>query len=296
MFKRIFLAVALVGAFGLAQATPGNNGGGNGGCGNGQQTNGCGGDMATGGAGGQGGSGVGIGVGIGQGGSVAGSGNSHNANTNRNTNANANLNNNRNSNKNSNRNSNLNAQAQLQGQQQGQSQRSSNRNDNRSSAANTNSNANSGNNSAQSVTVQGDHYEAPRIPVATAYAAPLVAGTNTCMGSTTAGGQGMTFGISIGSTWEDDGCTRRSNAATLFSLGQTPAAVALMCQDKAVAKAMEAAGTPCPGTAPKVAYQPSATLQPAQTQAVQTPQPIVNPVPPSVERYIVTSAGVVRVN
>lgn len=54
-----------------AWATPGNNGEGQGGCGNGQQTNGCagqvGGTGGQGGAGGAGGNGTGVGVGIGLG-------------------------------------------------------------------------------------------------------------------------------------------------------------------------------------------------------------------------------------
>lgn len=242
--------------------------------------------------GGHGGTGIGVGVGIGQGGaggqggSVVGSGNSSNIN--------ANINANRNANTNRNTNKQGQEQGQLQGQQQAAiaTQGQSSRNDNRSSAHND------GNNSSQSVTVQGDNYEAPRIPVATAYAPALVAGTNTCMGSSSVGGQGITFGLSLGTTWEDDGCTRRSNAATLFSLGQTSGAIALMCQDKDIAQAMETAGTPCPGTQ-KVATA-AAPVAP-QAQALPAPQVasaqlIVTPVPPRVERYTVTAAGLQRIN
>lgn len=285
--KRVLLCIALAGVFGVAQA--GNSNGCQGNCPGGDTVNNI---TNAGGAGGTGYGGTGVGIGIGQGGaggqggqggaggqggigiggSVLGSGNS--ANTNRNDNRNTNL------------------QGQLQGQQQGQaqgqaqgqqqnatakqgqSQSSRNRNDNRSSASNSNSNANSGNNSAQAVTVQGDHYEAARIPVATAYAAPLVAGTGTCMGSTTVGGQGMTIGISVGSTWEDHGCTMRSNAATLYSLGQQKAAVALLCQDKSIAQAMKAAGTTCPGSeskaAPAVAMAPEHKATPAEAAAGYT--------------------------
>lgn len=285
--KRILLCIALASVFGVAQASNSNgcqgncsgdtasnvtNQGGAGGSGFGIGTG-----IGTGGAGGQGGQGGAGGTGIGMGGSVLGSGNSTNANTN------------------TNHNTNLNAQGQQQGQKQGQAQGQlqgqaqqannhqtqnatavqgqSSRNDNRSSARNTNSNANSGNNSAQSVTVQGDHYEAARIPVATAYAAPLVAGTGTCMGSTTVGGQGMTIGISVGSTWEDHGCTMRSNAATLYSLGQQQAAVALLCQDKSISQAMATAGTPCPGAqkaAPAVALASTRKVTPAESAAGYT--------------------------
>lgn len=249
----------------------------------------------------QGGTGLGVGVGVGvgigqggqggaggQGGSVVGSGNSSNINANINANRNANTN--RNTNKQGQQ------QGQLQGQQQAAiaTQGQSSRNDNRSNAHNE------GNNSNQSVTVQGDNYEAPRIPVATAYAPALVAGTNTCMGSSSVGGQGITFGLSLGTTWEDDGCTRRSNAATLFSLGQTSGAVALMCQDKDIAQAMETAGTPCPGTDRNVAVAPQAVApqpQVAPTQSAQVAAIVPHIVqPPKVERFVITANGVVPVN
>lgn len=144
---------------------------------------------------------------------------------------------NANVNKNDVKSTNVNANANIQGQQQGQSQ--SSRNDNRSSASNE------GNNSSQTVNVGGDTYEATKIPVATAFAPSLIAGTNTCMGSSSVGGQGITFGFSVGTTWEDKGCTRRSNAQTLNSLGLAKAAVALMCQDSDVALAMKQSNMEC---------------------------------------------------
>jgi hypothetical protein len=276
---------ALALAAGMSHATqPGNNGGGNGGCGVGQTTNGCGGgstpasntNTAHGGAGGNGvGVGVGVGIGIGQGGnanatggqggaggkggdggSVIGSGNS------------SNLNNNANSNKQGQ------AQGQKQGQQQGQAQSSknSNRNDNKSSAtggnssaSNSNSNANSGNNSDQSVTVQGDSYEASRIPVATAYSTPLAASNGTCMGSSSAGFQGMAVGISVGTTWNDTSCDMRYDAEALRQAGMNQAAVARLCQKAEIAQAMKSAGTPCPGSS-----SPAATV--ATAESVTTKQ------------------------
>lgn len=237
--KKIILAVALTGVFGLAQASPGNNGGGNGGCGNGQQTNGCGGGAAIGAAGG---TGVGVGIGIGQGGvgiggSLIGSGNS--ANDNRNSN----------SNRNDNTNTNANLQGQGQSQnasaKQGQSQSSSN--DNRSNASNTNSNANSGNNSNQTVTVQGDSYEAARIPVSTAYA-PNIMPTAVCMGSSSGGVQGASFGVSIGSSWTDDNCMLLEQVRTVASvIGDRETAQEMMCDVPAYAAARSRTGKPCAG-------------------------------------------------
>lgn len=94
-----------------------------------------------------------------------------------------------------------------------------------------------------SVSVEGDRHI--RQPVSTAYAAPLTSGLDTCMGSTTAGGQGVAFGLSFGTTWTDKNCVRLKNARELSAMGYQKAAVELLCQDKSVAKAMKAAGHEC---------------------------------------------------
>jgi hypothetical protein len=111
-------------------------------------------------------------------------------------------------------------------------------------ATSTNSNQSAGGSS--NVTVTGDTYEAPRMPVATAYAAPITATNGTCMGSSSGGAQAPGFGVSIASTWKDDGCERRYNSIRLQELGNRKAATYLMCQDASVRVAMEDAGTPCP--------------------------------------------------
>jgi hypothetical protein len=233
---------------GLALATqPGNNGGGNGGCGVGQQTNGCGAQGGAGGAGGAGGSGLGVGVGVGianaaaaanaaavsgstSGAAVVGSGNSNVRNTNNNANV------------------------------QGQSQSSRNNNRNTAeggrggnAAATGGAGGNSGGNTltggAVAVSVEGDKGDmvyAPaqeRAPVATAYAAPLVSSNGTCMGSSSGGVQTGAVGITVGTTWKDDDCDRRYDAASLVSLGTEEdrnAARALMQQKESVQKAYAA--------------------------------------------------------
>lgn len=298
--KRFALLAALALAAGTAYADkPGNNGGGNGGCGVGQSTNGCGGGTATGGAGGNGygGVGVGVGVGIGQGGaggaggqggrggeggSVWGSGNSSNVNSNK--------------------------QGQMQGQQQGQAQSSknSNRNDNRSSATGGNA-SNSGNNSSQAVTVQGDNYEANRIPVATAYA-PNIAPTAVCMGTSSAGAQGVTFGISVGTSWTDDNCMLLEQVRTVASvIGDKEIAAEMMCDVKSYAAARARAGKPCGSSTVAAVQAPQQTAAVAPQSMGDTHQPkyapvpaqtpvVVSPVPPRVERFRVTTAGLVPAN
>lgn len=74
------------------------------------------------------------------------------------------------------------------------------------------------------------------------------AGIETCLGSSAGGISLMGGGITFGSTKVDDGCTIRLLARQLFAFGFQNAAVALMCQDKRVAVAMNAANSACPQT------------------------------------------------
>ena len=229
------LTFALAAMFsGLALATPGNNGGGNGGCGVGQQTNGCGGNGSAGGA-------------------VTGSGNSTNANTN------------------------------LQGQAQGQAIVGSGNSTNRvnTAAAANQSQTNAGNSltgGAVSVSVEGakgDVYIAPaqeRAPVSTAYAAPLTAANGTCMGSSSAGGQGAALGLSFGTTWTDTNCDIRYDAEALRAAGLIDAARARLCQKPEIKDAMAAAGTPCQDTAAQRRTAASVTTRDGEGFAAAQPQ------------------------
>lgn len=86
-----------------------------------------------------------------------------------------------------------------------------------------------------------------RNPARTAYAAPLIASQDTCMGSRVSGGQAMGLGLSVATTWIDTNCRRLKNARELAALGFPEAAMQLLCMDDEVYAAMERAGTPCPG-------------------------------------------------
>jgi len=77
----------------------------------------------------------------------------------------------------------------------------------------------------------------------TAYAPALTSGSDTCMGSSSVGGQGVGFGFSFGSTWTDKNCIMLKNARLLYGMGQDKVAYALMCQDKSVREAAKAAKT-----------------------------------------------------
>ena len=84
---------------------------------------------------------------------------------------------------------------------------------------------------------------APDIPVATAYAAPIVATVDTCMGASSFGAQGLSFGMSVAATWQDETCRRIKNARQLATMGYRGAAAALLCGDDEVRAAMEIAGS-----------------------------------------------------
>jgi hypothetical protein len=122
----------------------------------------------------------------------------------------------------------ISASSQKQGQGQGQSQ--------------------SADNKGNKLNVEQNYAAQKRAPVSTAFSAPLVAAEDTCMGSSSAGGQAVGFGLSVGSTWKDGDCVRRKDARELHNMGQKGAALALLCQSSDVAAAMKTAGTPCPGT------------------------------------------------
>lgn len=159
-------------------------------------------------------------------------------------------------------------------QNQNQNQNQSNANDNSSS-----------NNSSQEVNVNNN---SRRNPVSTAFAAPLVATDDTCMGSSSAGIQGVTLGLSLGTTWNDSNCRRLKNSRQLVALGYPDAATALMCVDDEVRHAMEEAGTPCPvGGAPLpvvAVVPPPAAPAPPPVVVVAPPPPVVVPPPPPPRR------------
>lgn len=126
---------------------------------------------------------------------------------------------------------------------------------------------------AQSVTVEGDseEFEAQRRnPVNTAYAAPLISSNDTCMGSSSVGGQGITFGFSVATTWRDGDCVRRKDARFLSNAKRNNIALALMCEKDSVRRAVELAGTREERTMCGLDNPPVVTTN------VITPTPVVN--------------------
>lgn len=120
------------------------------------------------------------------------------------------------------------------------------------------------------LTVQGDTvtYQAQaRDPVSTAYAAPLAAANGTCMGSSSAGAQGIGFGLSLGTTWRDDGCDARYDAVALQAIGETVAARVRLCLKPEIAEAFERAGKPCPSSTRKTATAAGSASNPGMAVA-----------------------------
>lgn len=93
-----------------------------------------------------------------------------------------------------------------------------------------------------------------------ASAPPLTAGMNTCMGSSSAGGSGPGFGISVGSTWEDEGCTRRNYAGMMHEMGYEDAARNMLCQDDNVRAAFALTPNPCPAEVASVSTRSTQSL------------------------------------
>ncbi|MPY75162.1 MAG: hypothetical protein GEU87_12965 [Alphaproteobacteria bacterium] len=149
-----------------------------------------------------------------------------NANFNKNSNKNYNNNYNKNTNTNNNTNNNNNINQ---------------NNSNASANANATSNSSGGDGGSSSVNVSGD--EAAASGAAPVY---LTSSNDTCMGSSGIGAQGMSFGVSLGTTWTDSNCIMLKNARELKVQGHEKAAKARLCMDEDNAMAFELAGEPCP--------------------------------------------------
>ena len=175
---------------------------------------------------------------------------------NTNTNSNHNANNNHNANSNRNRNSARADAAARAGATAGASATGGaasigNVTTGPSTATASNSNTNNADNSANlssNVRVEGDTFiqaRNRRIPVSTAYAAPLTSGIDTCLGSASAGVQTGILGVSLGGTKRDRICETIKLSRELHHMGMREGAVQLLCIDERVRVAMYNAGTPC---------------------------------------------------
>lgn len=141
---------------------------------------------------------------------------------------------------------------------------SNNHNSSTSKATGGTSSASTGDTSANTGAVTNEQNY--RAAASGASAPALTSGNDTCMGSTSAGGQGVAFGFSLGSTWKDEDCVRRKDATFLQNVGQPTLALAVMCQSKDVADAINSVGTPaqkalCGKVAPVAAASKKAAVK-----------------------------------
>jgi hypothetical protein len=187
---------------------------------------------------------------------VSNANHNQNSNYNQNSNANSNWNSNSNNNSNSNRNRNSARAGASAGATAGASATGGTASigdvsTGPSTATASNSNSNNADNSANlssNVRVEGDTYiqaRNRRIPVSTAYAAPLTSGIDTCLGSASAGVQTGILGVSLGGTKRDRICETIKLSRELHHMGMREGAVQLLCNDPRVRIAMRNAGTPC---------------------------------------------------
>lgn len=105
------------------------------------------------------------------------------------------------------------------------------------SATTGNQNATTGN---QSVNVAAAKRNAPAL-----ISSGLVAGSDTCLGSSSAGISTPFGAINGGGTQTDKDCVRIKMSRELTSRGFNGAAVAMLCHNDEVRQAMATAGTPC---------------------------------------------------
>jgi hypothetical protein len=132
-----------------------------------------------------------------------------------------------NGNANSNRvdSTNIQGQGQQQGQGQGQGQSQSTANANNAQQS-------------SSVTIEGDNFEARRIPVSTAYAnAPMPSAT--CRAGGALGVQSTVLGISFGGDRAVDTCEINEAARIAFATGHKDMATEILCQNKWAKKTAE---------------------------------------------------------
>lgn len=92
-------------------------------------------------------------------------------------------------------------------------------------------------------------------------------GNDNCTVTWSSAVQTQIVGMSGGGHIRDMNCERLKNSKTLYNMGMKVAAVALMCQDESVYRAMEMAGTPCPfkgsiGAEAKALWDNSPDMQP----------------------------------
>ena len=102
-----------------------------------------------------------------------------------------------------------------------------------------------------------------QFPAQTAYAAATAIGSQVCMVSFSAGGQGLTIGLSMSAPVRDNDCVRRLNADAGARMGNNDLAKAILCLGDDVREAALSIGQPCPKDTQRAQAQVSSNVAPA---------------------------------
>jgi hypothetical protein len=81
-----------------------------------------------------------------------------------------------------------------------------------------------------------------RYATSSAFAPSLTSSNDTCMGSSSMGATGMSFGVALGSTWTDNNCLMLKNAREEWNMGEHSAAMALLCTNDDIRYSISVSG------------------------------------------------------
>ena len=123
---------------------------------------------------------------------------------------------------------------------------SQNVNTNNNNNVNSSQNVNTNNSTSTSSATQKVTQRIKTAPPSAVAPSIMSYSQDLCTTGASAAVQTQIFGISAGKSVRDENCERLKNSKALYDMGMKVAAVALLCQDYKVYRAMEQSGSPCP--------------------------------------------------
>ena len=123
---------------------------------------------------------------------------------------------------------------------------SQNVNTNNNNNVNSSQNVNTNNSTSTSSATQKVTQRIKTAPPSAVAPSIMSYSQDLCTTGASAAVQTQIFGVSAGKSVRDENCERLKNSKALYDMGMKVAAVALLCQDEKVFRAMEQSGSPCP--------------------------------------------------
>ena len=123
---------------------------------------------------------------------------------------------------------------------------SQNVNTNNNNNVNSSQNVNTNNSTSTSSATQKVTQRIKTAPPSAVAPSIMSYSQDLCTTGASAAVQTQILGISAGKSVRDENCERLKNSKALYDMGMKVAAVALLCQDYKVYRAMEQSGSPCP--------------------------------------------------